>query len=60
MFIRIDLKEHRQEVAGILISNGYKVSPAQKKMKSKKTDRNYYGLEIEKIDGDYQESEDDE
>jgi hypothetical protein len=47
MFIKIDLKEHRQIIAGIAAINNYSVEPA--KRKKKKGNGYDYGLEIKEV-----------
>ena len=44
MFYEIRLKEDREKVAGILVKNGYAVTPARVKIKDKNSYR--YGLDI--------------
>jgi hypothetical protein len=58
MFIKIDLKEHRQIIAGIAAINNYSVEPA--KRKKKKGSGYDYGLEINEVSEDIKEMEDDE
>lgn len=58
MFIRLEKKEDREIVGGKAVINGMSVTPA--KRKKKKGTGYEYGLEIKAVDGDYEETEDDE